>query len=322
MKIPILATAAGLLLSAAASGQHTQLNDDGTLSVIGLNSGYVHNAAAGSLCTDFNSNNQFAGNMIDIAPAVDMEITGVDMNLASVGNTAEIEVWYIPGTSVGNESSSAGWTSLGTFTGTSAGTDLPSFFDMSGNGMTFVGGQTYGLYFDCISYGNGDTVRYTNGSGAGGGPNGEDQWSNADLMITANAGKGTGGHGGSTFSPRNWNGCIHYDTGSGGGFTLSSTGLTAGATTTVSTTGGTPGTLVYVCYSLTGGGPTATPYGMADLSKPIRALKTQTADAAGETSLDRGIPAGWAGQMVYMQALNVTGPGAGVFSNQLVDTIL
>jgi hypothetical protein len=61
---------------------------------------------------------------------------------------------------------------------------------------------------------------------------------------------------------------------------------------------------------------------MADLSKPIRAMTTQTADAAGETSLDRMIPAGWAGQMVYLQALNVTGPGAGTFSNQLVETIL
>ena len=260
--------------------------------------------------------------MIDIAPVVDMEITGIDMNIVSVGNTAEVDVWYIAGTSIGFEASSAGWTLLGTYSGTTAGQDLPSYFDMSGNGMTFLGGQTYGLYFDCITYGNGDSVRYTNGTGAGGGPNGEDQWSNADLTITANAGIGSGGHTGSTFKPRNWNGCIHYDTGSGGGFTLTVGTLQSGAHVDVMTSGSTPGTIVIVAFSLTGGGPTQTNVGMADLSMPIYRRPPQTSDASGNTSAQHFVSVGASGRAIWLQAVNVTSHGVGVFSNQVSSTIL
>jgi hypothetical protein len=302
---------------ALASAQHTATNDDGT-PVASIHTGYTGIQAAGSLTTTFASNNQFAGNMIDIAPVTDMEITGIDMNITSVGATADIDVWYIAGTSVGFEGSSAGWTYLGTYSGTTAGLNLPTFIDMAGNGMTFTGGQTYGLYFDCVTYGNGDTVRYTNGSGGGGGPNGEDQWSNADLTITANAGKGSG-FAGSTFKPRNWNGTMYYET---GGFNLSVSSLQSNAMTTVSTSGGVVGTAVIVGYSFAGGGPTNTPFGIADLSAPIFKLSTEIADGGGNTSAMYNIPGGVAGRMIYIQGLNILGPGNGVFSNQISGTIL
>jgi hypothetical protein len=318
MKLPLLACAMTALIPALASAQHTATNDDGT-PVANVHTGYTGIQAAGSLTTTFASNNQFAGNMIDIAPVTDMEITGIDMNIVSVGNTCDIDVWYIAGTSVGFEASSAGWVYLGAFTGTTAGTDLPTFIDMAGNGMTFSGGQTYGLYFDCVSYGNGDTVRYTNGSGAGGGPNGEDQWSNADLTITANCGKGSGGHTGSTFRPRNWNGTIYYET---GGFNLSVSSLQSNAMTTVATSGGVSGSAVIVGYSFAGGGPTNTPFGVADLTPPIFKLPTEIADGSGNTSAMYNIPGGVAGRTIYIQAVNILGPGNGVFSNQVSGTIL
>jgi len=306
------------LIPALASAQHTATNDDGS-PVANVQTGYTGIQAAGSLTTTFASNNAFAGNMIDIAPVSDMEITGIDMNIVSVGAIADIDVWYIAGTSVGSESNSAGWTYLGTYSGTTAGQDLPTYIDMAGNGMTFAGGQTYGLYFDCITYGNGDTVRYTNGSGAGTGPNGDDQWSNGDLTITANCGKGSGGHVGSTFYPRNWNGTVYYET---GGFNLSVSSLQSNASTTVATSGGSVGTTVLVAYSFAGGGPTNTPYGVADLSPPIFRLPAEVADASGLTSASYTIPSGAAGRTIYIQAVNVIGPGNGVFSNQVSGTIL
>ena len=166
---------------------------------------------------------------------------------------------------------------------------------MAGNGMTFSGGQTYGLYFDCVSYGSGDTVRYTNGSGAGGGPNGEDQWSNADLTITANCGKGSGGHTGSTFQAAQLerHGLLRT-----GGFNLSVSSLQSNAMTTVSTSGGVSGSAVIVGYSFAGGGPTNTPFGVADLTPPIFKLPTEIADGSGNTSAMYNIPGGVAGRMI------------------------
>lgn len=306
------------LIPALASAQHTATNDDGT-PVANIQTNYTGIQAAGSLTTYFASNNQFAGNMIDIAPTSDMEITGIDMNISSVGNIADIDVWYIAGTALGFEGSSAGWTYLGTYSGTSAGQDLPTYIDMAGNGMTFSGGQTYGLYFDCVTYGNGDSVLYTNGTGAGTGANGEDQWSNADLTITAICGKGSGGHTGSTFKPRNWNGTIYYET---GGFNLTVSSLQSNASTTVATSGGVSGTTVLVGYSFSGGGPTNTPFGIADLSPPIFRLPAEVADGSGLTSASYNIPGGAAGRTIYVQAVNVIGPGNGVFSNQVTGVIL
>ena len=188
---------------------------------------------------------------------------------------------------------------------------------MAGNGVVFSGGQTYGLYIDITSYSSGTSINYTNGN-LQGNASGNDEWSNADLTITANAGKGQG-FTGSTFYPRNWNGCIYYDT---GGLSLSISSLQSGAMTTVSTSGAVPGTIVIAAYSFASGGPTATPFGTADLSLPIFDLPPVSADAAGETSEMYMIPPGAAGRMIYAQAVNVLGPGAGEFSNQVSGMIL
>lgn len=319
MKLPILVAAAAILAPSMVSAQQISVDDDGSLSLHNPNSGgYTGTAAPGSLCTDFNSNNGFAGNMVDIAPMFDMQITGIDMNVDGVGQQVDVDVWYIPGTSFGAESSSAGWTLIGSYSGTSAGADLPSYVDMAGNGVVFSGGQTYGLYFDVTSYSSGTSINYTNGN-LQGNVSGNDEWSNSDLMIMANCGKGSGGHTGSTFYPRNWNGCIYYET---GGFSLSISSLQSGAMTTVSTAGAVPGTVVIAAYSFAGGGPTATPFGSADLSLPIFDLPPVSADAAGETSEMYMIPPGAAGRMIYAQAVNVLGPGAGEFSNQVSGIIL
>lgn len=180
----------------------TLIGDDGS-NITVVNSGYTGPRAQGSLTTLFASNNGFAGNMFDITPTVDMSFVELDVNTSAVGIPCNIDVWWIPGTCVGNEGSPVGWTLLDSGTGTSAGTDMPTKCPLpNGGNTTFFAGQSYGIYVDFTSYGSGTTCRYTNG---------QNTYSNADLSLTTHFGKGTPAFTGSTFSPREWNGTMYYD---------------------------------------------------------------------------------------------------------------
>lgn len=106
------------------------------------------------------------------------------------------------------------------------------------------------------------------------------------------------------------------------GFTLEVPPLQSGAMNTVSTSEAIPGTTVIVAYSLTGGGPTATPFGTADLSKPIHQLPAESADLQGETSAMYFVPPGASGITIWLQGLNIRGPGDFAFSNQVTGVIL
>lgn len=106
------------------------------------------------------------------------------------------------------------------------------------------------------------------------------------------------------------------------GFALSIPTLQSGALNDVKTSRGLVGTTVLVAYSLAGGGPTNTPFGVMDLTLPIRQLAPESVDTNGETSASAFIPGGAAGLTVWVQALNITGPGVGEFSNQVSGTIL
>ena len=85
-------------------------------------------AQAGSLTTAFNNNNSFAGNTfdLDVKHPAGVTIESFDVNVHSAGVTANVEVWTRPGTAVGFENSAVGWTSRGTASATSAGTDNPT----------------------------------------------------------------------------------------------------------------------------------------------------------------------------------------------------
>ena len=157
--------------------------------------------APGSLTTLFASNNGYAGNMVDFTPARDLIFTGIDVNCDPAGAAVTANVYWRDGTSVGFENSSTGWNLLDSGTGVSAGTDQHTYIDLpNAASQTFLAGQVYGIYV-ALDY---PTVRceYTNG--------GPKVYSNADLSITTNCGKGIG-FSGSTFYPRQWNGTIYYD---------------------------------------------------------------------------------------------------------------
>lgn len=106
------------------------------------------------------------------------------------------------------------------------------------------------------------------------------------------------------------------------GFTLEVTPLQSGAMNTVATSEAVPGTTVIVAYSLAGGGPTVTPFGTADLSLPIHQLPAESADTNGETSAMYFIPSGASGVTIWIQGLNIKGPGDYAFSNQVTGVIL
>ena len=106
------------------------------------------------------------------------------------------------------------------------------------------------------------------------------------------------------------------------GFTLEVTPLKAGVMNTVATSEATPGTTVIVAYSLAGGGPTATPFGAADLSLPIHPLAAESADFNGQTSAMYFIPAAASGVTIWIQGVNLKGPNDYAFSNQVTSVIL
>lgn len=111
---------------------------------------------------------------------------------------------------------------------------------------------------------------------------------------------------------------VDNNTGSGG-FTYAIANLVAGSTATFSVTGATAFGNVLIAYSLTGSGPTTTPYGVADMSAPINVLASMSADAAGAASFSPTVPGGAAGVTLYTQCLDVT---AGALSNSLAETVL
>ena len=160
--------------------------------------------AQGSITTIFAQNNGYAGNTFDIMPNMDMYCEGLDVNvgwMGSGGETTVVDVYYKSGSCVGYENDASAWTFLGTNTATSAGTDLPTWIDLTGNGVQFLGGGTYGIYVDVANYST-SRMNYTNG---------QHTYSNADITLTTNTGQVSPAFSGSFF-PREWNGTFYYNT--------------------------------------------------------------------------------------------------------------
>ena len=158
---------------------------------------------ANTLTTTFAGGNSFDGNMFDVVALNDLTIESFDVNLGT-GVTDDVEVWYRTGTFVGNETSSAGWTLLGTAVNiTSAGDGVPTPLNMS-LGLSITAGDTIAFYVTTV---NGGTMNYTNGTAVG-------NLFASDANLEFYEGNG-GGYFNVTFSPRIFNGNIHYTTGGG-----------------------------------------------------------------------------------------------------------
>ncbi|HPA20868.1 MAG TPA: InlB B-repeat-containing protein [Verrucomicrobiae bacterium] len=162
----------------------------------------VSASGEGVLTTTFAGGNGYAGNMFDIIPKANLEITALDVNISPTGAVTTVSVYYRQGSSFGFENSSAGWTLLATQNVSSAGEDMPTHVNLTGNDRVLAVGETYGFYV-YINYGSGIEMHYSNGSNT---------YENADLTLISNCGKGSPPFVGGTYSPRTWNGTIYYDT--------------------------------------------------------------------------------------------------------------
>ena len=92
--------------------------------------------------------------------------------------------------------------------------------------------------------------------------------------------------------------------GGGGGFTLSSSTLSAGTTASFDIAGGAPSAAAFLAYSVAGPGSTTVPsLGVTlDLASPQQGGAAITTDAAGAGSWNLPIPAGASGVHVWLQA--------------------
>lgn len=192
-----------LVLATSPSGAVAQQSDSGVPIVPGTaGGGGSQFTSDGSLTTIFATNNNFAGNTFDLVSTVDITIVGWDVNLSNGGSTNTIDIYWRLGTAVGNENSPVGWNLMGSDSAVvSQGTDLPTPVNI--NGLTMTAGQVYGIYVDVAGYDGSTAMLYTNG--------GPTVFSNADLSLTTNDGRGNPAFTGSQFFPREWNGTVFYD---------------------------------------------------------------------------------------------------------------
>jgi len=94
--------------------------------------------------------------------------------------------------------------------------------------------------------------------------------------------------------------------------------MVAGATLTLSFSGCAPNGSVIPAYSLAGGGPFTSPWGLASLTPPIKRLPALSVAADGTSGAVFQVPPGTSGVKVWMQALDI---GGQVLSNPIARTI-
>ena len=179
---------------------------DGTVTLNGNTNTDISSASLvnTSLQTTFSSNNGSNGNMFDIVAVNPVTVTSFEGNLAA--GTGNVHIYYKTGTYAGSETNSAAWTFIGTTSVTSTGTDIPTNIPLAIN-ISIPAGQTYAFY---VHADNGN--RYTNGNSSG-----SVYASDANIQILEGCGKGNPLFTGGTYSPRVFNGIVHYSYGGGSG---------------------------------------------------------------------------------------------------------
>jgi subtilisin-like proprotein convertase family protein len=131
--------------------------------------------------------------------ADDIAITDIDINTAGGSPTVNMDVYTLEGTYVGNEGNPGAWTMQTSGTGPNNGEDNPSPIVLDDT-VTLSAGVTYGMAFH----------EYTNGTG------GNQNYDNGEVALSLGAASNVP-FDGSPFSPRVWNGSLHYNVGGGQG---------------------------------------------------------------------------------------------------------
>jgi PKD repeat protein len=158
--------------------------------------------APNSLATITTSGNAQQGIMFDVTPSKDMLLDSLSLYLTTTYTTTGayvFRVYYKTGTYLGSETNAGAWTTNGDYNATFSST---GYLPFNINDSTLTSGQTYGIYI-YIASGPGTSMDYTTlGSFT--------TYSNADVSIYCGHGIGGLFGSGSTFSPRGFNGKIHY----------------------------------------------------------------------------------------------------------------
>jgi len=184
-------------------------------------------AAQSPLTTTFVSNNGGSiGGMVffdlSVANPAGVTIKKLDINTPSVGG--ELQVFVTPTGFAGVAATPQAWTQVATGVLVPAGTDNPSEVCFGAGFYLTPGSYGVALTGSTISH------RYTNG-----GPGVPLSVGNADLAVTIGAASNTP-FGGAQFTPRLWNGTVHYEFGQMSTFSCAYTrsfgaGCNEGATT-------------------------------------------------------------------------------------------
>ncbi len=152
-----------------------------------------------NIATPYNSNNGQRGAMFDLTATNELTILCFDVNLYA-GTTANYEIYYRPGTFVGNETNAAAWTLVGSTTGlASLGNNIPTPIPITVN-VTIPAGQTYGFY---ITNDFGAGTSYTDGVAA-------NTLLASDANLSLRGGIGKSYPFGLTFNYREINAHAHY----------------------------------------------------------------------------------------------------------------
>jgi hypothetical protein len=175
--------------------------DDGSdVDLSGITPGTL-NATTGSLSTllAYNNNGSAGGGTyfdLENVGAYPLTITSWDVNISF--GTFNISVYYRPGTSQGFETSSAGWQLMGTDTGVvSFGPNNATPVNVGG--LIINPGETYG-----IAMAGGPIWYYTTGTGS------NQVYNNGVLELRAGSANNVA-FSSSRFTPRVWNGTVHYE---------------------------------------------------------------------------------------------------------------
>lgn len=161
-------------------------------------------AAQSPLTTIYAGNNQHAaggGVYFDLVVNVPLLIHQLDLNLASTAGTAgSVDVFLGPPTHAGNETNPGAWTLQTSGPVVAAGVNLPSTAVLAQPFLLAPGNHGVALCYRSVA------ARYTNGTG------GNQTYSVGELTINC----GTSSNvclSSSIFTPRVWNGAIHFTVG-------------------------------------------------------------------------------------------------------------
>ena len=297
MRTPLLAAgfAAALTLSLGAQqGPNSEVNFVGAIKSTQV--GPRANCGSGLTTTLFQTTTGQAGNMWDIIVGTDMTIECIDFNLAGTG-PVDLEIWYCPITCVGNEVNPAAWTQLAAVSGViPQGSGLATNVDISGNGVTFSAGQSYGMYAFIQGYTSSaiGIMWYTN-SGTSNLYLGD----HCDVQTQFGAIQNWGG----VYNPREWNGTLYTEIAGPAGPSLASTG-NAGGSMQFDFANFGPGESIAVVYGPAGSVTGNAPCGPVTVDllplnyPPVSGLILLTADAGGAASITQNVPGGAAGLLV------------------------